>query len=435
MLLVYTDQTTPRIDYIFRFILGDIAGLDYRLTSHEQDFIAFEGPKFSYGYKAFDGVAHMQAFGLLHQEGIFASDIPTVMYDGGTCPFAVQGLSLFPFDLFSAAFYLVTRYEEYLPGSRDQHGRYRAVDSLAYRLGFLEKPVVNSWGIALRNALLDKFPGLPFKQSSYRFISTVDVDQAYAYKGKDLKRVLGRFVKSMLQMKMSSLWNIITVRLFHQKDPYDTFDYIISLKQKKDLELIFFLHLGDHGTYDKSLRWDHPLMNKLVQKLSANALLGIHPSYRSHENKLILQEEMQRYKHLMNQMPKRSRQHFLKMSFPHTYQYLIEKGIQEDYTLGYADRVGFRASVCVPFFFYDLTKEEQTNLLLFPFVMMEGILKDYMHCSISEANQLTYLLIEEVKKVNGVFISIWHNHSLSKQGEWLGWNEVYSKMVKRASKK
>ncbi len=435
MLLVYTDHISPRIDYIFRFILTDIAGLEYRLTREESDFFNFEGPKFSYGYRAFDPVLHVQAFGLLHEEGIRTLDIPTVAYEGITCPFAVRASSLFPFDLFSAAFYLVTRYEEYLPGPRDQHGRYCAVDSLAYRLGFLEKPVVNQWAIALRNKLTGKFPQLQFKASSYRFISTIDVDQAYAYKGKEVKRVLGRWMKSILEIQLRVAWNIILVRLFNKKDPYDTFDYIISIKQKKDIELMFFLHLGDYGLYDKSIPWNHPLMNKVIQKLSANALLGIHPSYRSHESKKILQEELQRYMSLLNQNPKRSRQHFLKMSFPETYQSLIEQGIQEDYTMGYADYLGFRASVCTPFLFYDLMKEKRTDLMLYPFALMDGMLKDYMHCTISEATERAYELIEDVKSVNGIFISVWHNHSLSKEGEWLGWNQVYAKMVKRASKK
>ncbi len=50
-----------------------------------------------------------------------------------------------PFDPFAASFYLVSRYEEYLPYQPDQFGRFPAKASVAYQNGFLKKPVVNHY--------------------------------------------------------------------------------------------------------------------------------------------------------------------------------------------------------------------------------------------------------------------------------------------------
>jgi hypothetical protein len=432
MLLVYIDRSSPRIDYTFQLMLKDIAGLDYRLTSDEHTFRAFDGAKCSYGYQSFEGVQHVQAFGLLHEEGIRAMEVPVVDHQGIACPFPVNGSTLFPFDVFSAAFYLVTRYEEYLAKDKDEHGRYRAVDSLAYRLGFLTKPVVNQWALALRYKLVNIFPALSYRSSSYRYISTIDVDQAYAYKAKGAWRNLGGLARDLKQGQWADVWERLSVLFLGQPDPFDTFNGILSLNRKHDGELHFFLHLGDRGPYDKSLTWNHAHMKKLVQKLSARGLLGIHPSYASLDQQ-VLHQECMRFKSLTQQLPKRSRQHYLRLSFPHTYQALLAESVEADYSMGYADQVGFRASTCTPFWFYDVSKEEVTGLRVYPFALMDGTLKDYMHLSTPEAIQVSDQLLKEVKAVDGLFMSIWHNHSLNGQREWSGWDLIYEKMTTQAT--
>jgi hypothetical protein len=42
-----------------------------------------------------------------------------------------------PFDPLAATFYLVSRYEEYLPFIPDEHGRFPAKQSFAFSNGFL----------------------------------------------------------------------------------------------------------------------------------------------------------------------------------------------------------------------------------------------------------------------------------------------------------
>ena len=40
--------------------------------------------------------------------------------------------------------------------------------------------------------------------------------------------------------------------------------------------------------------------------------------------------------------------------------------------------------------------------------------------------------MQKVKAVNGNFISVWHNESLCDKGIWVGWKEVYEKMLNTA---
>jgi hypothetical protein len=128
----------------------------------------------------------------------------------------------------------------------------------------------------------------------------------------------------------------------------------------------------------------------------------------------------------------KSRQHFLKLDLPTTYRNLINLDIRDDYTMGYALLPGFRASICDPFPFYDLDLESETKLIIHPFTVMDGTLRDYMNLGIEEAISSIHKLIDEVKAVEGTFISLWHNESLSDQQRWKGWRNVYESMIRYA---
>ena len=124
-----------------------------------------------------------------------------------------------------------------------------------------------------------------------------------------------------------------------------------------------------------------------------------------------------------------SRQHYLRLSFPETYQNLIDLDIKQDYTMGYPKVVGFRASTCTPFYFYDLDFEIQTPLKIFPFAFMDLTLKNILNLSNEESVHKINELKEEVKKVNGTFITLFHNEALSENGEWKGWSTIYKTTV------
>ncbi|WP_407281437.1 polysaccharide deacetylase family protein [Tenacibaculum maritimum] len=131
----------------------------------------------------------------------------------------------------------------------------------------------------------------------------------------------------------------------------------------------------------------------------------------------------------------RSRQHYLRFNLPETYQKLIDLEIVEDYSMGYADHVGFRASTCTPFYFYDLDFEIQTPLKIFSFALMDTTLNDYMKLTPKQSLGRIRDLKNEVKKVNGVFITLFHNESLSNYLRWKGWGNVYKSMLKIVTSK
>ena len=147
----------------------------------------------------------------------------------------------------------------------------------------------------------------------------------------------------------------------------------------------------------------------------------------------MLTEEVQRLEGVLGERVTRSRQHYLMLHLPHTLRSMAAAGITDDHTMGFADQIGFRAGTSRPFPFYDLPAEEESSLMLHPFAVMDGTLKDYLRMDPLQAKQAVDLLIEKVRAVRGCFSSLWHNTSLTERDGWEGWKEVYLHLVNAAT--
>lgn len=339
---------------------------------------------------------------------------------------------MLPFDPFAASFYLITRYEEYHHSDRDQFGRFEARSSVAYHHDFLRKPLINIWANYLKELLLKFYPDLKFKTRRFSFVSTIDIDSAYAYKYKGLARITAAAIKELLNLNFSALRERFDVLTGRRSDPFDTYDFLKNLHHDHHFDTVFFILLGDYSQHDKNLPADNDNFQNLIRSLAEFAEVGIHPSYRSGESFSRLTMEIERLSRILNRDITKSRQHYLRLMLPDTYRNLILADIREDYTMGYASLPGFRAAICDPFNFYDLPQETETTLKIYPFQVMDGTLRDYMNVSSDQAIEIIRSLIDEVKAVEGTFISLWHNESLSDQKRWTGWRKVYEEMIRYA---
>ena len=145
----------------------------------------------------------------------------------------------------------------------------------------------------------------------------------------------------------------------------------------------------------------------------------------------MFETEKERLEKIVGKRITKSRQHFLKLRFPTTYQTALKAGITDDYTMGFASHAGFRAGTCTSFPFFDLEHNCQTNLLIHPFQIMDVTLKNYLNLQPDQAWQLIDRLLDEVKKVNGTFISLFHNESLHDFNEWQGWRKVFEQTLQK----
>ena len=433
MILIYTHKITPRVRYIFRHILSRILLIPVSFTSKIEEFVAHDGPKISYTKMPLGKEFFIKSNELLFEQGVNDLEISMQKWDDIPCFFATNARSAIPFDIFAASFYLITRYEEYLPHVKDHHGRYTATQSLAFKYRFLEKPVVDIWAFKLLKILQEKFPNYGYKKRTYKFISTIDVDNAFAYKHKNLIRTFGGFFKDLIQLKLGEVWSRLVVLLNFKNDPFDTFQKLLRIKKDLHVNTIFFFLIGNYTSFDTNVSASKKKFRLLIKHIVDYAPVGLHPSYFSSQDALLIKKEKERLENITNMPVLRTRQHYLRFNLPETYQILIDLEIEEDYSMGYASHIGFRASTCTPFYFYDLDFEIQTPLKIFPFALMDTTLNDYMKLTPKQSLGKIKELKDEVKAVNGTFITLFHNESLSDYLRWKGWKRLYESMIKIAT--
>ncbi len=433
MVLIYVPKLTNRVKYTFGLIFNDLLGTEIQFTTQKEDYIAFDGIKLNYSKEDLKSGIFIAAEEILFTRRIENLDVSETEYDGIPCIFPTYyRSSVLPFDPFAASFYMVSRYEEYFPYKKDKYGRFDASQSIAEKYNFLHRPVVNLWSRIVSKIIQNSFPEFEPVFSKYNFIPTIDIDAAWAYLHKGVFRTTGAFLRAIIHKDFNEVKHRLRVLLKKERDPFDTFDLQLELQKKYKLHPIYFILFADYGHNDKNIAVRNNAFQELIKLLADYAEVGIHPSYNSNESFDKLKIETKRLSDLLNREITKSRQHFLKLSFPHTYRNLISLEITDDYSMGFAEKPGFRAGISNSFMFYDLDTDSSTNLRIHPFACMEGSLHDYME--IDDKNAMNHIrpLIDEVKAVGGTFISLWHNESLGNKGRWIGWHKVYEEMIQYA---
>ncbi|PTN08338.1 polysaccharide deacetylase family protein [Mangrovibacterium marinum] len=430
MIAVYANKITNRLRYIFELYFEELLKLPVSFTDDQRVFEREAGVRINYSNKEMSGkMLTMRPHSLLFQHGLEYQDLSAVEWQGQRCLFRSSGDSFLPFDPFAAGFFLVSRYEEYLERQFGKHGRYPARHSVLSRNNMLVQPVVNQWSRLIADQLKKHRPGLLIPEVRFNFLTTIDIDNAWAYKHKSLGRLIAASVKSVLRGKLDEFSERLRIWSGDDPDPYDTYGYIRQVYRGQEELLRFFFLVGRAGRYDRNVSPAKPGFRALVRDLSRDFETGLHPSYRSNCKKRELSREREVLEEIIGKPVVASRQHYLKLLFPGTYRRLIKAGIHEDYTLGYPETIGFRAGIASPFWFFDLKEDQKTNLRVYPFQCMDITLRDYMQKSPAEAIELLKKMMDEIKKSGGTFISLWHNESLSDAGNWKGWRVVFEELT------
>ena len=429
-MILYANRITPRLQYVTDFIGKQITGEAFQLTDDTFYFNDYNGPKINYGY---DTIANDEFlivnYPLLFEDSVKKQNISCFNLNNFKAFFKSDGD--YPFDIFSAVFYLLSRYEEYLPHDKDEYGRYAHENSLAYKESFLNIPLVNIWIEDFKKILKKKFSMLNVQYSTFNFLPTYDIDEAFAFKNKDLVKTMGGMAKSIVSGQWSMVNERIKVLRRKKDDPYDAYEWMDKLHEQNNLNPIYFFHVADKkGKYDKNIEPSNPAMQQLIKQHAEKYRIGIHPSWASGDEKNLLEEEIKTLESAAGKKITTSRQHYIRFTLPHTFRRLINAGITDDYSMGYGSINGFRASVASPFYWYDLKNEKQTDLLLHPFCYMEAN-------SFFEQKYLPQRAYEEmmhyfnaVKDVNGTLITIWHNSFLGHYRSFAGWKDIYQEFVR-----
>jgi hypothetical protein len=434
MLLILTDSISNRFGYIARLILKDMLGIDFLITGSTEEFNAFDGPKFIYSkWQLTEGLL-IQANGLLTESTIHEQETSCTWLGNTPVLFSsTDSCSALPFDPFAASFFLVTRYEEYLPYVPDRFGRYPAGESIALKHKFLEIPVVHLWAGMVKDLLRRHFPDMQFLHPVYRYVPTIDVDHAWCYLGRNWFRTMGGIGRSAIYGRLNEIKDRFSILAGKACDPYDNYEFINNLHQSHSEFPLYFILFAAYGGNDNNVSVNSTGFRLLLKELDQHGRVGIHPSLESGKDSGRLTKEFLGLWGAIGRKVVISRQHFLKISMPDTYRGLLTLGISDDYSMGYATHTGFRAGMAIPFPFFDLLANEVTPLVVHPVALMDVTMKDYLRLTPVESLEKIANVIQVVRSVNGEFVSLWHNETLSGTGRWEGWREIYTEMVKLAS--
>jgi hypothetical protein len=424
---IFSTRDSPRLRYIAGVLMGDILGLSWEVITDKRKL--GKHPVINYSEDKLSGSFKINPVSILFEEGISPKQISINEWKGLPVFFQTSSDSDLLFDIFAASFFLITRYEEYLDFQPDEYGRFTSSSSLAFRNGFLDRPIIDLWAKELAKAFLKKFPTIVFKRNEYKAQLTVDTDQPFAYLGKNIFRSFGGLFLSSDSIlgNVSDRYRTIAKG---EKDPYDVFDYIIDIIENNSTDTRFFFPVGDHSKYDRNPSWKNDEYRNLILKIAGKYQVGLHPSFMAGEDGSFVKSEAGRLHSILGKEVSFSRFHYIRLTMPWSYNNIIKAGISEDYSMGYPDEPGFRAGIARPFLFYDVSVDRQTNLRVIPFQVMDGTLYDYKNLDYEKSKEIILKLINETRKVGGLFVSIWHNTSVLETSECKGWREVFEFMIK-----
>ncbi len=390
-------------------------GLEVVQTFSEEEFLASASPKINFSEKKPDNYFTIKPHSILFDVGVKDYPLEVSNHQQFSKIFFKTSNPEIPFDLFGAAFWLLSRYEEYLPFKTDEHNRFNYRSSLAYQYDFIQTPLINLWLQELQRLLQNKFPELKFKINKYNFVSTIDIDNAFKYKYKGFVRAMAGYLKDVLTNDRDSIKDRFKVISGNKKDPFDCYDFLIDANKKNRVEAIYFFLLGDYGPNDKNQSATNLLFQSLIKSMADYSKVGIHPSYGSTNKVKQLKVEVRRLANIIHTPVTISRQHYSILRFPQTYNNLLQAGIEKDYSMGYTNVNGFRASYCFPYQWYNIENEMLTPLTINPFCISENTLMYYCEKENKPAGELALPVINEVKKYKGQLISIFHNDTFDEK--------------------
>jgi hypothetical protein len=430
-MLLYTETITPRLRYILNFVAQQILPAAIEVTNNAVAFIQSADFKISYCMQPLTEKAfHIKPVNLLFEDDIKQQPIKCFITANNKKAFFETAGDI-EFDILAACFYLLTRYEEYLPHEKDMYGRYAHTNSLAFKENFLNQPLVNCWLEDFKKQLQQKFPALVFKHQQFKFIPTYDIDIAFSIRHKSFVRTAGALLRDFFNGDWKKLEYRIAVLRQRQPDPFDTYEWLDALHLYCKLRPYYFFLLAEKQQgYDRNIHPSKKALQQLITYQSTKGTVGIHPSWQSSDDKKALKNEIGWLEFLIDAEVKYSRQHYIRFTIPHTFRKLIAAGIKNDFSMGYGSINGFRASVASSFFWYDLEKNEATTLRMFPFCFMDAnALYEEKLTPAHAFNQLMHFY-NQVKAVNGLMITLWHNNFFGTHPQFNGWKEVYDVFVK-----
>lgn len=497
MVLLFTHQNSQRVHYIFNEVIGVRLGVTFQITTDWstfiesktkikisytdieplrgntqeciwiynsgflcEDFIRDESNRISFDVLQFNCQTNTDdnfALPFDHFEALFLSPSAQKSSDS-TTEKTDFSKNYIPFDVFSEIFWCISRYEEYqweiahqkshasthshtaknhstsiiLPP--DAHGRYPAKQSLMYRNGWIDSPIVDKliWllGYCINKKPLDQFEIIP----------TADIDMALRFDGRSWGIKIGSFIRDFFLHPILILERLKNIT--RKIDPYQMDRETLPILTQFNNFKVFILHHRKRSGRNKqvnteTLKKELKRLKLIYQTPSEN--WGIHPSWQEVSHKLHASKEwkweMTFMENNLGMTISHSRLHYIHLKLPSSYQILEQLGITHDWSMGYPEITGFRAGTSKPFLWYDLTSEKSTQLTIHPFCIMDVTCKNYLDLSSFQSIDIAINIKQTLQQIGGSFCFIFHNEGVSETYPWTGWKNTILRWAESPDKK
>jgi hypothetical protein len=405
----------------------NILGVELDFTTKVEEFIKHTGPKITYTKQPLQNEFFIRSNELLFEQGINDIQLSIADWEGTPCFFTTGERSNLPYDIFAASFFLISRYEEYLPHVKDIHSRFSPKDSIAYQNGFLQKPVVDIWAYKLLEALKERFDDFEYKIKGYDFVSVLDVATSHCYANRGIARGLAGLLMDIGSLRLKRVIDRILVGINRMKDPFDNYAELIALHKKYNVKCNFFFQFADYSKYDKNVSTNSMKFKSLIKYVADYAPVSLAASYSSFTDLELLRKEKANLEEVINRPVNSSKMRYNRVDVPETYRNLITAEFTDDYTMGYTYELGFRAGTCTTFQFYDIPLEVKQPIKVHPFAI-----HDYALSKIKKDEvilQQVKKITDEVNQVNGTAIVMFSNELLGNKDD-RDWMSLYAEILK-----
>ena len=420
MVIVLVDQITNRNQYIFDFIFAE-RGIEFELTTDVNDFKASSHSKLNYSTNPIDSSISIVPTTFLLEESIRDVSISKCAFESSICLAFDEEV-----DVVASIFYIISRYEEYTCNAKDEHGRFPFESSVLCEYGWIESTICDRWAVEIVNYIDDSIIINTTNNRAgdkFKVIPTFDIDNAYAYLFKEGSRKVLSTLKDISKGNKERIKERKGVLSGTEKDPYDTYSKIRDIAKKFSATQLFWL-TASNGKKDRNVSIENKGIIDLLKSLDSTLTINLHPSYGSFGDVNEIKKEKLALEEVIEHSISASRQHFLRFTLPQTFHEISSIGFTDEYSMGFAEHIGFRSGTARAHYWFDLEKNNQSNLILHPFAYMDGSLNEYMKLSIEESKKKIFKIYAEVCEYGGDFIFLWHNETIGDYGKWKGWSEV-----------
>lgn len=310
-----------------------------------------------------------------------------------------------PVDLPLSILLTLSRYEETLHLSRDAHERFSAIQSMAVREGFLYRPIVDEYGLALAQVLPKLLPGWRPAKRALRICVSHDVDEiGVPFK---LRNAIGHTLRR--GNPLATVRDLVRYGAGGDTSYMALLRRITEASQNRGIVPAVYWKAANASQHDTGYDPHGLRLHRLIrEQLEQGIEVGVHPSYVSFRSPRLLNQEVGKLREILGDARLGGRQDYLRWE-PETWSQWESAGLAYDSSVGYADAIGFRAGTCHPYRPWLMKKQREARLWEVPLTVMDSAALHYLKLSAEETVSQVRSLIERCRTVGGVFTLAWHN--------------------------